>query len=133
METNKIIFKGVVGKISEMINGMDKNEKPYSKGYFIVGEPDAKYPQSVKIDWYNHGKTQVENLKVGHEVEIEIELKTKVYQEKDYQEIKLIFINNLTSPMSVTEETTTDSAVNPFAVAKNTGKSISEQTGDLPF
>ncbi len=130
---NKIIFSGVVGFVSEIENGTDKKGQPYSKGFILVGEADEKYPNAFKVDWYNHGKSQIENLKVGHEIEIEVDPKVKEYQGKYYQEIRLVNINNLTAPLNVSDEISNDATVNPFSVAKQTGKAINEQSSDLPF
>lgn len=131
---NELKFTGVVGFISEITTGEDKNGKPYAKGYFIVGEPEGRVPNEIKVDWYNRNSAQ--SLQMWDEVEVFYNLKVKEYKEKHYQEINLWKINNLTRPDEVQEEQATTenryAARRPIAGNSQNAASEEEDSG-LPF
>ena len=94
---NSLIFKGVVGFISDIETGTDKKGNPYEKGYFIVGEPDAKIPNEMKFEWYNRNSPKL--LSIGDEVEVSYNSRVKEYNGKYYGSMSMWAIKNLTNPV----------------------------------
>ena len=94
---NSLIFKGVVGFISDIETGTDKKGNPYEKGYFIVGEPDAKIPNEMKFEWYNRNSPKL--LSIGDEVEVSYNSRVNEYNGKHYGSMSMWAIKNLTNPV----------------------------------
>ena len=133
---NELKFTGVVGFISTIETGEDKNGKPFAKGYFIVGEPDVRIPNEIKIEWYNRNSAQA--LQLGDEVEVFYNMKIREYQDKHYQSINLWKLNNLTRPESNQQDDSAPAENKYSQVAKNpTSQSqnaaTEEENTGLPF
>lgn len=132
---NELRFTGVVGFISTIETGDDKNGKPFAKGYFIVGEPDVRIPNEIKIEWYNRNSAQA--LQLGDEVEVFYNMKIREYQDKHYQSINLWKLNNLSRPDETPQEGNAP-AENKYSQAANrtvqaqSAANEEEDTG-LPF
>lgn len=103
---NSLIFKGVVGFISDIETGTDKKGNPFEKGYFIVGEPDAKIPNEMKFEWYNRNSPKM--LSIGDEVEVSYNSRVKEYNGKHYISISMWSIKNLTNPVEEEQSVTTE-------------------------
>lgn len=112
---NNLVFTGVVGFISTVETGTDKKGNEYRKGYFVVGEPDAKIPNELKIEWYNHKSPEL--LQVGDEVEVSYNLRVKEYNDKHYLSANLWKLNNLSNPQQVIE-TQNQASGNKYASLK---------------
>jgi len=133
METNKLVFSGVVGFISERTTGESKKGNAYQKGYFIVGEPDVKYPNEMKFEWYREGESkQLDTLQIGHEVEVSYSCEASEYQGKHYQKMNMRSLKNLSVP--------TDEDVQPAQIGENKYSALKSgvvpapiKSDDLPF
>lgn len=133
METNNLVFKGVVGFISERTTGESKKGNAYQKGYFIVGEPDVRYPNEMKFDWYREGESvQMDTLQVGHEVEVAYSCEAKEYNGKHYMAINMRKLVNLTCP-SDDEPAKAATGDNKYSALKGNQAPAPTQTEEVPF
>ena len=133
METNKLVFSGVVGFISERTTGESKKGNAYQKGYFIVGEPDVKYPNEMKFEWYREGESkQLDVLQIGHEVEVTFSCEASEYQGKHYQKMNMRSLKNLSVP---TEDDVQPAQIgeNKYSALKNSAPVADTPVESLPF
>ena len=113
-----MIFKGVVGFISGRETGVSKKGNNYQKGYFIVGEPEVQYPNEFKFEWYREGESsQMDNLKVGHEVTVDYRSKVSEFNGKHYGKCEMFKLQNHTAPID--EAATSAPIENKYSAIKN--------------
>lgn len=123
METNKLVFSGVVGFISERESGQSKKGNDYQKGFFIVGEPDVKYPNEMKFEWYREGESKtLDNLHLGHEVEVVYSSSVKEYQGKYYGSLQMRSLKNFTCPIDEPQQAAA-SGENKYSALKQPAQS----------
>jgi hypothetical protein len=111
---NKLEFTGKITHISAVEHG-EKNGKGWSK-QFIVIEDDAKFANSVKLDFFN--KEEVQN-KAGQIVKAVFNAKVNEYNGKYYQSLsgwKIEVLQDVQAPQKVEDFNPAPEALNdlPF-------------------
>lgn len=133
MEKNNLVFSGVVGFISERTTGESKKGNAYQKGYFIVGEPDVKYPNEMKFEWYREGESkQLDGLQLGHEVEVSYSCEAKEYNGKHYQGMQMRSIKNLSAP-TADDVQNAPAGENKYSALKNPAVTTEAPKENIPF
>ena len=133
MKTNNLVFSGVVGFISERTTGESKKGNAYQKGFFVVGEPDVKYPNEMRFDWYREGESKkLDSLELGHEVEVTYSSEVREYQGKYYPQMSVRSLKNLSVP---TEDDVQpqQSGENKYSALKANAPMPDTSKEDLPF
>ena len=77
----------VIGKIEKILNTETRGTPPKEvtiKKIIIKTAPEGKYPNSVAVDFLNANVDKLTEFKVGDEVMVKINLRSKEYQSKWY-------------------------------------------------
>lgn len=67
----KLIHKGDAKQVSEKFRVMD----------FVIETPDEKYPQKVQLQILNDRIQEMDNFKIGEEIEVSFDIRGREYAE----------------------------------------------------